>query len=40
VSDAPNKPPVAPKPPVHLPTTPPPDFAIPEKRGGLFGTKK
>jgi hypothetical protein len=29
----------APKPPAQLPATPPPGFAIPEKRGGLFGKK-
>jgi hypothetical protein len=28
------------KPPAQLPATAPPGFAIPEKRGGLFGTKK
>jgi hypothetical protein len=26
-----------PQPPVHLPATPPPGFALPEKRGGLLG---
>jgi hypothetical protein len=26
--------------PVHLPATPPPGFALPEKRGGLFGGNK
>ena len=32
--------PPAPKPPAQLPATPPPGFALPEKRGGLFATKK
>jgi hypothetical protein len=32
--------PLTPKPPVHLPATPPPGFALPEKRGGLFGGKQ
>jgi hypothetical protein len=38
-STNPEKPP-APKPPVHLPSTPPAGFALPEKRGGLFGGNK
>jgi hypothetical protein len=32
--------PPTPNPPAQLPATPPPGFALPEKRGGMFGTKK
>jgi hypothetical protein len=30
---------MTPKPPAQLPQTPPPGFALPEKRGGLFAAK-
>jgi hypothetical protein len=31
--------PQEPRPPEHFPVTAPPDFALPEKRGGLLGGK-
>jgi hypothetical protein len=31
--------PLKPRPPAQLPVTPPPGFALPEKRGGLLGGK-
>jgi hypothetical protein len=32
--------PLKPRPPAQLPVTAPPDFALPEKRGGLLGGKQ
>ena len=32
--------PPTPAPPAQLRATPPPGFALPEERGGMFGTKK
>lgn len=31
--------PLKPRPPAQLPVTAPPNFALPEKRGGLLGGK-